>query len=615
MNKLLLLLLSAIILFANNDRALYLKKYKNEKKVALVIGNSDYSGKLSKLKNPINDANDVKNQLEKLGFEVIIVTNADQRRIDRKLREFVTKLKTAGVGLFYFAGHGLSVDNQNYLIPLKADISDKYNIKYGSLAVNEVVDRMKDSKTRLNMLILDACRNDPFSRGGGGLSSMPNAKGTLIAYATSAGDVAKDNVNGRNGLYTKHFLKYLKSSNLNQREFFHKIRQGVYNESGQDQLPYLNDGTIGDFYFKVDTNINYTKKESISYTKPKSSTIEKNHETKRVINNKLISSRMWKDKATKLLWQNEPFSDEDVKNYHDRKKSTRVLNWEDANNYCKNLNIDGITTFRLPTIKELDTLWVSRYERPNTKYKTNTVNSGNMRQNIYTVSQKGSKFTYTYFWSATKKGLNYNSIDLTYLYNIAKKNDHSKRKLNYVMCVSNEDISHQNPKDIWLDKQTNLIWQNQPINFEDVINYNYKRQKGRVLNWYAAKDYCKKLVLNDISDWRLPSLKELKSLSNVDLFDYSKYKKYSKEQREAKSDWLDKNKHKANNKFFIKKDSVYRGVPPSVWANTTVTEKRMFGLLSNKETNKAWSVNFNLGIDHLEKSDSNYVMCVSDSKK
>jgi uncharacterized caspase-like protein len=220
MNKLLLLLLSAIILFANNDRALYLKKYKNEKKVALVIGNSDYSGKLSKLKNPINDANDVKNQLEKLGFEVIIVTNADQKRIDRKLREFVTKLKTAGVGLFYFAGHGLSVDNQNYLIPLKADISDKYNIKYGSLAVNEVVDRMNDSKTRLNMLILDACRNDPFSRGGGGLSSMPNAKGTLIAYATSAGDVAKDNVNGRNGLYTKHFLKYLKSSNLNQREFF-----------------------------------------------------------------------------------------------------------------------------------------------------------------------------------------------------------------------------------------------------------------------------------------------------------------------------------------------------------------------------------------------------------
>jgi uncharacterized caspase-like protein len=607
MNKLLLLLLSAIILFANNDRALYLKKYKNEKKVALVIGNSDYSGKLSKLKNPINDANDVKDQLENLGFEVIIVTNADQKRIDRKLREFVTKLKTAGVGLFYFAGHGLSVDNQNYLIPLKADINDKYSVKYGSLAVNEVVDRMKNSKTRLNMLILDACRNDPFSRGGGGLSSMPNAKGTLIAYATSAGDVAKDNVGGRNGLYTKHFLKYLKSSNLNQREFFHKIRQGVYNESKKDQLPYLNDGTIGDFYFKVDTNINYTK--------PKQPTIEKNYETRKTINNNIISSRVWKDEQTKLLWQNEPFSNEDVKSYHDRKKSIRVLNWEDANNYCKNLNIDGIDTFRLPTIKELDTLWVSKYDRPNTKYKTNRVNSGNMRQNIYTVSHKGDKFTYTYFWSSTKKDLNYNSIDLTYLYNIAKRNDHSKRKLNYVICVSSEDVKHQNPKDIWEDKQTNLIWQNQPINFEDEVNYKYKRQKGRVLNWYAAKDYCKNLVLNDISDWRLPSLLELKSLSNVKLFNNSQYKNYSKEQREAKDDWLDKNKHKANGSYFIKKKMNTRGIPPSVWASTIATKKMMFGLLSRKDDNSAWSVNFHGAIDHVKKSDSNYVMCVSGSKK
>jgi hypothetical protein len=265
MKKILLITLFAILTFANNDRALYLKKYKNEKKVALVIGNSDYKN-LASLKNPINDAKDVSSALEDIGFEVMTVTNATQSAIDKKLREFSIKLNSAGIGLFYFAGHGIEVEKQNYLVPLRAKIDDKFNVKYNTLAVNEVVDRMKSSKTRLNMVILDACRNDPFHRGGGGLATVPNAKGTLIAYATEAGGVAKDNRSERNGLYTKHFLKYIKKGNLNQRDFFHKVRTAVYNESGEKQLPYLNDGTIGDFYFRVDENIEYVKKEKSSFS-------------------------------------------------------------------------------------------------------------------------------------------------------------------------------------------------------------------------------------------------------------------------------------------------------------------------------------------------------------
>jgi uncharacterized caspase-like protein len=261
MKKMLILLFSISILWSNSDRAMYLKKYKNEKKVALVVGNSEYKN-LAKLKNPINDANDVSKALKNLGFEVMTVTNATQSRLDRKLREFSVKLNSAGVGLFYFAGHGIEVEKKNYLVPLQADISDKLSVKYNALSVDEVVDRMKSSKTRLNLVVLDACRNDPFSRGGGGLAVMPNAKGTLIAYATAAGSVAKDNRSGRNGLYTKHFLKYIKKANLNQRDLFHKIRTDVYRESGQDQLPYLNDGTIGDFYFVVDDKIDYVKKSN-----------------------------------------------------------------------------------------------------------------------------------------------------------------------------------------------------------------------------------------------------------------------------------------------------------------------------------------------------------------
>jgi hypothetical protein len=111
---------------------------------------------------------------------------------------------------------------------------------------------MKKSGTRLNLVVLDACRNNPFKRGAGGLATMENAKGTLIAYATDSGSTANDNPNEENGLFTKHFLNTLDEP-LNQRELFYKIRKGVHDASDGRQLPYLNDGTIGDFFFVKDT--------------------------------------------------------------------------------------------------------------------------------------------------------------------------------------------------------------------------------------------------------------------------------------------------------------------------------------------------------------------------
>jgi len=265
------LLIPFLLIASTNDRALYVKKYANESKTALVIGNSNYSGKLSKLQNPTNDAKDIKNALEDLNFEVVYTTDADQAKMDQKIREFTHKLESKkGIALFYFAGHGLEVDKKNYLVPLNANVSDKYKVKYQTIAVNEIVDRMQNSGTRLNMLILDACRNDPFHRGGGGLATPQTAKGTLIAYATDPGGVAQDNPNEKNGLYTKYLLKALKAGDLNHADFFRKVKNDVYQASNGEQFPYVNDGTIGEFYFKINSDELKSTNKRKSYPKENS---------------------------------------------------------------------------------------------------------------------------------------------------------------------------------------------------------------------------------------------------------------------------------------------------------------------------------------------------------
>ena len=493
-----LFLIISILIFnfldANNDRALYIKKYGNESKVALVIGNSSYSGKLAELKNPVNDAYDVKEALENLGFEVIYALDANQAKIDEKLREFTIKLESKkGVGLFYFAGHGLEIDKKNYIIPIGANVSDKYKIKYQTVSVNEIVDRMQNSGTRLNMLVLDACRNDPFHRGGGGLASMSNAKGTLIAYATSAGSVAQDNPSQRNGLYTKYFLKLLKSESYNQRDFFHKVRTGVYNESQGDQLPYLNDGTIGDFYFKVKDGSFNNEESSFNFktinkdyfaltitTTPSDATVQimnikpkyydginlKKGEyivkiskdgyktiqgTIELKNTTTTHVTLQKDSVVytppktyqssnidnNLVWQ-----DPDTNLIWQKNIENKKYVWSDAIEYCKDLNYAGYSDWRLPNIDELMSLgnikllikssyydWEKWYEKNKSKRNKNS---------------RGDKFfikkelvetildEYGYFWSLTE----YNSSYAWRVY-FGSGYDYGDNKSNkrYVRCV------------------------------------------------------------------------------------------------------------------------------------------------------------------------------------
>ncbi len=232
--------------------------YKDEKRYALVIGNSNYSQSVGILKNPVNDATDVATELRKSDFEVQLLTNATYVQLREAMRKFHEKLTNGPldqtVGLFYYAGHGVQYQEENYLVPVDADVKYEDDIVRMCFPVqNMVLANMERSNSRMNIIILDACRNNPFpatSRSiGSGLGEMKRAKGSFIAYATSPGSVASDG-SGRNGLYTQELLKALHKPGLTIEQVFKDVRMNVLRLSGEKQYTWDSSNIIGEFYFK-----------------------------------------------------------------------------------------------------------------------------------------------------------------------------------------------------------------------------------------------------------------------------------------------------------------------------------------------------------------------------
>jgi len=223
-----------------------------EQRIALVIGNSNYQ--FGRLRNPVNDATDIAQALKELGFRVTLRTDASQRQMKRSLRDFRADLKQGGgVALFYFAGHGVQSKGRNYLIPVGAEIEAESDIEDESVDANLVLAYMEEAGSRVNVVILDACRNDPFARAfrsaTRGLAPMDTpAKGAFIAYATAPGSVAMDG-DGRNGLYTKHLLASLKHPDSDIERVFKRVRSGVAEETRNAQLPWDASSLVGDFRF------------------------------------------------------------------------------------------------------------------------------------------------------------------------------------------------------------------------------------------------------------------------------------------------------------------------------------------------------------------------------
>jgi uncharacterized caspase-like protein len=228
--------------------------YKNEKKTALVIGNGTY--KNGPLKNAVNDALDMAATLSEKGFTVILKQNASRTEMRDAIREFSNEIKDGGVGLFYYSGHGLQVEGVNYLVPIDANIEMKAEVAEECISASTVLRVMEYSNNRINVIILDACRNSPFrsfSRSDEkGITKMDPPKGakqgSIIAFATAPGDVASDG-EGRNGFYTSKLLKYINTPGLTLEEVFKKVRIEVSAESNGRQIPWENNSLTGDFFF------------------------------------------------------------------------------------------------------------------------------------------------------------------------------------------------------------------------------------------------------------------------------------------------------------------------------------------------------------------------------
>jgi Caspase domain len=226
-------------------------KAGEQKRIALVIGNSDYeSQEVPKLVNPVNDARSMAETLNKLGFQVTEVTNATQKEMNRAIASFGERLNPNTVALFYFAGHGLQVKGKNYLVPIDAEISGEASIPAETVDVDTVLAQLEYSP--MSIVILDACRNNPFKRarsiGGGGLAQMDAPKGSFIAYATSPGKTAEDGAGG-NGLYTQALLKNIQAPGISLEEVFKRVRKDVSQATGDEQIPWESTSLTGNFYF------------------------------------------------------------------------------------------------------------------------------------------------------------------------------------------------------------------------------------------------------------------------------------------------------------------------------------------------------------------------------
>jgi hypothetical protein len=222
------------------------------KRIALVIGNSDYQH-VSDLKNPKFDADLMEKTLKDVGFEVTRVSDLDQRGMKQALLEYGRKLREgAEASMFYYAGHGIELNGVNYLVPVDADTRNSEEADIQNVSVNSFLALTENSGVPLNIIILDACRNNPFnairSVSAGGLAPVKAPRGTYVAYATSPGAVAVDG-DGDNSPFTLALAQSIKVPGLTLEAVLKQTRQKVQTQTNGTQLPYDNSAITGDFYF------------------------------------------------------------------------------------------------------------------------------------------------------------------------------------------------------------------------------------------------------------------------------------------------------------------------------------------------------------------------------
>ena len=223
-----------------------------ENRVALLIGNNAYSA--TPLQNAVNDARDLSAALKQLGFTTLVRENATRKDMIEALRDFGQAIGQADVAVFFYAGHALQFKDRNYLVPVDAEIRSEEDIALFAVEIQQVFDRMDRARTRNNVIILDACRDNPFAAtfkvSSPGLAQASAPSGTLVAYATAPGSVAADGY-GRNGIYTKNILQHITSADLPVEIMFKRVREGVERDTQRRQTPWDASSLKGEFSFNA----------------------------------------------------------------------------------------------------------------------------------------------------------------------------------------------------------------------------------------------------------------------------------------------------------------------------------------------------------------------------
>ena len=233
--------------------------------MALVIGNAAY--RVGALKNPVNDAQAVAGALKGLGFDVALHENTSLRDMIEAFRQFSLSARSARVRVVFFAGHGVQVKGRNYLLPVDTEIRAEDEVAAKSADLNELLERLGAMQSGINIVILDACRNNPFSgavvvgpdgrrlkfRGAtpAGLAPVEAPLGSMVQFSTAPGGVALDSPGEKNSIYTKHLLGFMQSPGLPVELLFKQVRNSVARETGRVQVPWESSSLIGDYCFRL----------------------------------------------------------------------------------------------------------------------------------------------------------------------------------------------------------------------------------------------------------------------------------------------------------------------------------------------------------------------------